>query len=725
MQQRAEPPSADPFVTKMLTEHHRLSCRVEELEHELLLLKKSRSWRVTQPLRTGRLCASYLRSLFELRAHHLRFTLSSGVLPCPEGWRRTEPACHFVIASSRGRMPVGWTRFELDEAGPATPRAFALYVDCGEGFSERDRVDLYFSGHNPLLVRLPRLVRTLRIDPIDAQETFSLVGFTVRELSAARVILGRMAASSGARDGGTVGEVAAGMSLLREGGLLAFEQQSLGLPLLPRQRERLYRRWIRRYCRVESKMEEARPLRPLISILMPVYNTPEKWLRKAFESVLSQSYRHWELCVVDDKSTRPSVRAVLEEFSARDQRIRVQYRERNGHISESSNTALQMAQGEFIALMDHDDELAPEALECVVQELNLHPQCDLIFSDEDRISDDGERIDPYFKNGYDLELLRGQNLISHLGVYRTSIARAVGGFRSGFEGSQDWDFALRFVEQTTPERIRHIPKVLYHWRWVPGTVSFSVETKRQAFEAAEAAVSEHLRRRGIPASAAWNAATGVVELRYSAGRVTGDLAVVRFGASLSSLTEAVAASPGKYLLLLDEHTQPTGEDFRDEIVGRFSSRAIGAVAGAVWNADGRLRNAGYLLCEERKLHALEAGTPRVVHGYFRRAVLPHEVFAADLNGVAVERGLLLEVLKEAVPSDAEALAQRLCAAIRKQGLAVVWTPRAEFHSSENRNVPVCSSMSCREDSGVSQSLRLNLNLSPLHPGGVLAFPPRR
>jgi hypothetical protein len=170
-----------------------------------------------------------------------------------------------------------------------------------------------------------------------------------------------------------------------------------------------------------------------------------------------------------------------------------------------------------------------------------------------------------------------------------------------------------------------------------------------------------------------------------------------------------------------------GEDYRDEIIGRFSSRGMGAVAGAVWNASGRLRNAGYLQCAEDTLHALEAGTPRVVTGYFRRAVLPHEVYAADLNGLAVERELVLEVLETVVPVDADELAQRLCEAVRKRGLSVVWTPRAEFQSSENRSVAACRPMAFREgySSSTPQSLRLNSNLSPLHSGGVLAFPPRR
>ena len=162
---------------------------------------------------------------------------------------------------------------------------------------------------------------------------------------------------------------------------------------------------------------------PLISVIMPVYNTPEKWLRRAIESIRSQLYPHWELCIADDASSKPYVKAILQEYESKDARIKVTFRDVNGHISAASNSAIEMARGDFIALVDHDDELREHALYMVVAELNAHPNADLIYSDEDKIDGKGRRYDPYFKPDWNPELFLAQNFISHLSVYRTQIVK--------------------------------------------------------------------------------------------------------------------------------------------------------------------------------------------------------------------------------------------------------------------------------------------------------------
>lgn len=203
---------------------------------------------------------------------------------------------------------------------------------------------------------------------------------------------------------------------------------------------------------------------PKISIAMPVYNVEEKWLRLCIDSILNQVYTNWELCMADDASTDPNVKKILTEYQQLDERIRVVFREQNGHISEATNSALTIATGEFVALLDNDDELAINAFYEVVKVLNENPELDLIYSDEDKIDMDGNRSDPAFKPDWSPDLLLGTNYISHLGVYRRSILEEIGGFRKGYEGSQDYDLVLRFTEKTTKERIKHIPKVLYYWR---------------------------------------------------------------------------------------------------------------------------------------------------------------------------------------------------------------------------------------------------------------------
>jgi glycosyltransferase involved in cell wall biosynthesis len=251
--------------------------------------------------------------------------------------------------------------------------------------------------------------------------------------------------------------------------------------------------------RIREKLKQLRR-RPLISVLMPTYDTPERWLVRAIESVRRQLYENWELCIADDASKAPHVRKILARYQQKDPRIKVVYRETNGHISAASNSALALVHGEFLALLDHDDELRPHALACVALELDAHPDADLVYSDEDKIDENGHRYDHYFKPDWNPDLFLVQNYISHLGVYRTLLVREVGGFRVGYEGSQDWDLAMRVVERTAPERIRHIPKILYHWRSVPGSTAMLIGAKSYATQAAEKVITEHLIRRGIEAT---------------------------------------------------------------------------------------------------------------------------------------------------------------------------------------------------------------------------------
>jgi GT2 family glycosyltransferase len=238
--------------------------------------------------------------------------------------------------------------------------------------------------------------------------------------------------------------------------------------------------------------------RPLLSVLMPVYNAPERWLARAIDSVREQLYDNWELCIADDASPAPHVRPLLERYAAADPRIRVCFRTENGHISAASNSALALVRGTYTALLDHDDEIAPDALAEVVLRLAEHPDADLIYSDEDKIDEQGRRSCPYFKPDYLPDLLTGQNCCSHLSVYRSSLMREIGGFRVGYEGSQDWDLALRLVERSEPSRIHHIPQVLYHWRMISGSTARNVSEKNYSVDAARRALFDHFRRRNIP-----------------------------------------------------------------------------------------------------------------------------------------------------------------------------------------------------------------------------------
>lgn len=238
------------------------------------------------------------------------------------------------------------------------------------------------------------------------------------------------------------------------------------------------------------------PYQPLISIVVPVYNTPADFLKEAIDSVRAQIYPHWELCIADDASTQPHIRLTLEEYTQLDDRIKVIYREQNGHISNNSNSALTLATGEFIALLDHDDLLTPEALFQAVLVLNQDPDLDLIYSDEDKIDEQGYLLSPYFKPDWCPDSLLSRMYICHLSLYRHTLIKQIGGFRVGYEGAQDYDLALRFTERT--DRIHHIPRILYHWRMHPQSTAKTRSSKSYVNEAGYKALVDALERRQEP-----------------------------------------------------------------------------------------------------------------------------------------------------------------------------------------------------------------------------------
>jgi glycosyltransferase involved in cell wall biosynthesis/LmbE family N-acetylglucosaminyl deacetylase len=232
--------------------------------------------------------------------------------------------------------------------------------------------------------------------------------------------------------------------------------------------------------------------KPVISVVMPVYNPPLNFLRDAISSVQKQQYSHWELCIADDASSDPEVLKFLSSLGALDTRIKVVLRPKNGHIAAASNSALAVATGDFVALLDHDDILANDALYWVVEAINQNMTASVFYSDEDKIGVDGKRCEPYFKSDWNLELFLSQNMISHLGVYRRSLIEKVGRFRPGYEGSQDYDLALRCILKLAHSQIVHIPRVLYHWRILPGSTALSPGEKTYAQKAGHRALSDYL-----------------------------------------------------------------------------------------------------------------------------------------------------------------------------------------------------------------------------------------
>jgi len=222
---------------------------------------------------------------------------------------------------------------------------------------------------------------------------------------------------------------------------------------------------------------------PKISIIIPVYNTEIKFLKKCIDSVVSQSYENWQICLADDCSSDEEIHEVLSMYCKKDARINVVFREENGHISHASNSALELAEGEWTALLDHDDELHVNALYFTVEAINMNPNVEFIYTDEDKIDEKGKRYEPHFKSDWNLDLLYSQNYISHLGVYKTNILKKIKGFRVGLEGSQDYDLLLRYSKEIAHSNIVHIPRVLYHWRAIKGSTALNAEEKSYTTDA--------------------------------------------------------------------------------------------------------------------------------------------------------------------------------------------------------------------------------------------------
>jgi|GEM_PF-363533 len=245
--------------------------------------------------------------------------------------------------------------------------------------------------------------------------------------------------------------------------------------------------------RMSSELENFE-YKPVISIVMPVYNVKEEYLVKAIASVKQQTYTRWELCICDDASTDAHIKPLLERYAKEDERIRVTYRTKNGGIVKASNDALKIAQGAYVGLLDNDDEITPDALYEVVKNLQ-EKKYDLLYSDEDKLDMEGNRCEPFFKPDWSPDLLLSINYVSHFGVYKRKLLNELNGFREGFDGSQDYDLVLRFTEKTT--LIKHIAKILYHWRKIPGSTAENIQYKPYAMDSAKKALSDALKRRQI------------------------------------------------------------------------------------------------------------------------------------------------------------------------------------------------------------------------------------
>ncbi|MDO7908852.1 glycosyltransferase family 2 protein [Paenibacillus sp. JX-17] len=423
-------------------------------------------------------------------------------------WRATGYDPAFML---HGWFAAGWNElFWYGETEDYIP--LKLYWDSGQGFSESQS---FVFGEIPKgkqayrkLVYIPRDAVHVRIDPGEKKVQFVFRDIRMKKVTKAAIAWRSVKEYVGHRGFSytTIAKLwGKGREVWRNEGLKAVWsriKQNSGIeakgsigdyPQWMKESQESYRSTAFIQDNIASL-----PYQPLISVIVPVYNVDEVWLRKCLDSVLNQYYGNWELCIADDASTEPHIKPLLQEYMKKDNRIKVIFRDENGHISRSSNSALELAVGEYVALLDHDDELAREALYENVLLLNEHRDADVIYSDEDKISVKGERHNPFFKPDWMPDQLMGQMYTCHLSLYRKTLIDQVGGFRVGYEGSQDFDLTLRVAERT--DRIYHIPKILYHWRTIPTSTASSSGSKDYTQDAGYRAVQDAIRRRGIPAS---------------------------------------------------------------------------------------------------------------------------------------------------------------------------------------------------------------------------------
>ena len=477
--------------------------------------------------------------------------------------------------------------------------------------------------------------------------------------------------------------------------------------------------------------------RPRISIITPVYNTESSWLRACIESVRRQAYPDWELCLCDDGSDSAGTRQVLTETET-DPRIRVVRSSENRGISAASNAALEVATGDFVAMLDHDDELTPDALYEVARALNDHPDVDMLYSDEDKLDPNGQRSDPFFKPDWSPDHFLSCMYTCHLMVLRRSLVERLGGFRLGYEGSQDYDLVLRIIGRTS--RIRHIPKVLYHWRKVTGSAAASAVAKPWATDSGRRAIEDHLRRENMAARVESGATPGQYRVRYDidrrhrvsivfvateSRRPIGESEVAMLNTSLRVIADkttyeqyevivvhdgslrdanlerphpkttslacrgdgpppladrlnlAVDAARGDHIVVCCGGIEPNVPDWIDAMLEYSQQPAVGAVGPKLRYPDGRLCHVGLVLGGARLVRSVFHGWPGSSHGYISSAVSVRNYSAVSGQCLMTRRDVIREI-GGFDPAFGNLADVDYCLRADMRGYRVVFTPHADL-----------------------------------------------
>lgn len=512
-----------------------------------------------------------------------------------------------------------------------------------------------------------------------------------------------------------------------------------------------YAEWIRRYDTIDDSMrarilsriaDMQRP--PLISVVMPTYNAKPQWLTEAIESVKKQLYPYWELCIADDASTDPAIRPLLERFAHEDARIKVVFREQNGHISAASNSALELATGEWVALLDHDDLLPAHALYCVADTSIKYPEAGVIYSDEDKVDETGNRFSPHFKSDWNPDLFFSQNYVSHLGVYRRSILEKIGGFRTGVEGSQDQDLLLRCLPYVTDDQIFHIPRVLYHWRAVEGSTALALSEKSYSTEAGIKSLRDYFASRKQAATIAAGLLPNTYRVRYAIPQPEPLVSLLIPTRDRRALTETCVRSilekstytkyeimildngsvdaetleffreiqredlrvkvlrydypfnysainnfgvrhaKGSIIGLINNDIEVISPDWLTEMVSHVTRPEIGCVGAKLYYGNNTLQHGGVILGIGGIAGHSHKCFPRLNPGYFTRLLLPQALSAVTAACLLVRR----EIYDAVQGLDETNLKVAFndvdfCLKVREAGYRNLWTPYAELYHHES------------------------------------------
>ena len=510
-----------------------------------------------------------------------------------------------------------------------------------------------------------------------------------------------------------------------------------------------YGLWYRAYIPTEETLETQRKQKfdysPLISIAVPAYQTPVEFLRQMIESLIVQTYSNWELCFSDGSGAQSPLTELLKELTAKDNRIKYVSHEEPLQISENTNSAIEIATGDFIAFADHDDELTPNALFECVKAINEKPQTLVIYTDEDKMSMDGHKFfQPHFKPDYNPDLLCTVNYICHLFVVSRKVIEKVGGLRSEFDGAQDYDFVLRCVEAVKDEEICHIPKILYHWRCHEDSTAENPESKLYAFEAGRRAVQAHYERTGIRAEVFKGEYLGLYRTKFIRDHDplisiiipnkdhiddlkrcmesieqkstyknyeyiivennSTDSATFEYYKKLEAENPKVrmvywdgvfnysainnygaSFAKGEYLLLLNNDTEIINPDCLEELLGYCMRKDVGAVGARLYYEDDTIQHAGVVIGFGGIAGHCFVQQKRGTTGYCHRIICAQDYSAVTAACMMVKREAF-----DKVGGLTEELAVAFndidfCMKLREAGYLIVYNPYAELYHYESKS----------------------------------------